>query len=764
MRITPTQTSFAPDGPPPAFRIETGGAPYYAVQVASDAALLNGAFAARRTQASFFDSWHGDDRGYSASGRRPIRREVAGQHLEAPTGRATYTLPQAVWARMRGATQLFYRLIVFADERRRGARATVEDVDWRRAPSLSIARLPAQPARSPVAAFRGRSVLSRDDFADQAAGQLAGCTIIHGRDGDFYFAVFKADCFHMTVVEAHHWGLTDTVMAMPRKPDAVINGQFLSSAIGLGTEGEVIREGALINADSTPTRYYLGQTWRGADVSDYHVARGDPNTVEPGALRVAFGGLGPVLLGGVAISPLTPWAQSIYDRGRDVGRGVIAVHRARGLILLLVQRNIPFYSPAVNAMTMSDLRDWLRRQGFDDAVFNDGSDSEALYASGGWLLRPGWVKDEAMDFAIGFVNRQRNRRVRFLSIDGTKTADGEAFARAIRRPLITHYAPRNLGFDLRSEPALATIAATFHSSLHVLQAWKATTQAQADVIGRIIELAGHSGHWADVLYVSSHAWRHGQLWYYADDDHARPKLMIADLWSSRFRPVWRTTPSWLILAGCAVLALRYSRGVRLDATERAHLVDWHRDIHGASASVPGLTPARQTLFAVYHPGWAWFSRVFQHSPGLRGVLGYWYRSPGGGRDVEIVEDFTQRLAQGETFLGAWEAANRRGWFEAEAAWAAVVRTGCEEDTLATLEDIGLRPATGAFRYYDRFQRGRTMMEAYRFANRLDEVSTVGGVTFRRNANYDSLAVSELEALSVSPTPANFLEYADGIGP
>jgi hypothetical protein len=57
-----------------------------------------------------------------------------------------------------------------------------------------------------------------------------------------------------------------------------------------------------------------------------------------------------------------------------------------------------------------------------------------------------------------------------------------------------------------------------------------------------------------------------------------------------------------------------------------------------------------------------------------------------------------------------------------------------------------------------------MIDAYRFANRLDEVSTVGGVTFRRNANYDVLAVAELEALAVSPTAANFLEYGDGVGP
>jgi len=189
-------------------------------------------------------------------------------------------------------------------------------------------------------------------------------------------------------------------------------------------------------------------------------------------------------------------------------------------------------------------------------VFNDGSDSESLYVGGSWLLTPAYVKDEAMDFAIGFVDRSRNRRVRALAIDGTRTADGEAFVRGIARPLTAHYTPRNLSHDLQALPDLAPIAGAFHSG--VLQAWRATTASQANRIGRIVAMAGAGGNWADILYVSSHAWRHGQLWYYADDAHTNPKLTIADPWSPGFRPSWRTTPSWLIIAGCAVLALRYS--------------------------------------------------------------------------------------------------------------------------------------------------------------------------------------------------------------
>src|SRR5262249_19886541 len=609
----------------------------------------------------------------------------------------------------------------------------------------------------------GRRPLRLPNFLDLAQQQMAVDQrgIIQGRDGDFRFALLDARFFHMTALECHEFGLTDTVEKMPRKPDAIINGQFISGVSGIDTEGQVIREGLLINADSQTTRYYVAQTWRGSDVSDYHVGRGDPDTAESDA-RVAFGGLGPVFLGGSAVTTLTAWARSVYDRDADVGRGGIAVHRSRGLILLLVQEDLSsIFSRTTNAMRMADLRLLLLRMGFDDAVFNDGSDSESLYAYNGWLLRPGFAKDEAMDFAVSFVDRRHNRRARMLAIDGTTTQDAEKFISGVSRPLITHYAPRNISGDLESLPALSSIASAFNAG--IIQAWQATTQTQANVIERIIEQAGFGGHWADLLYVSSHAWRHGQLWYHRGGGDSGPILFIADLWSSSFRPVWRTTPRWLIIAGCAVLGLRYSRGLRLDATERGHLTTWHQEMHGSGAAVPGLTSARQVAFETFHPGWAWYDRVFRNSPGLRGVLGYWYRSPSGGIDEEIMEDFSERLRKGETLLEAWESANQRGWFEAAAAWAAVVRDGCQDDTLAALEEPN-PPQGGGWKYYDRFQDGKLILNAYRDANHLSDSDSIGAVRVSFNSDYDKFAIEELKGLAVSPTPANFLLYNDGIGP
>jgi phosphodiester glycosidase len=756
VHATPIRPSWTPGGPAPEFVVDTGGLRYFGVQVATEAFLLSGAGATRRTPRNFFDSSAGDGRWPAALRFRP---EVAAERLEAEPGPVNWALPAVVWRRLTLVTHLYYR--AYASARADLARPTfsVPDVDWARAPATSIGTLPAYPARSAVARFRGKGPMSKPNFLDLARAQLGAGGMVAGRDGDFHFCVLDARRFDMTVVECHDWGLTDTVEKMPRKPDAVINAQFIASPVGIASEGEVIREGRLINADSKPTREYIAQAWGATSAAGFEVGQGDPSTdaTDP---RAAFGGLGPVLRGGAPVSPLNAFAKSIYDRDARVGRGVIGVDRDRELVLLVVQEHSSLFP--TNAMTMPDLRDRLRTMGVDDAVFVDGSDSVALFAGSGWSLTPGLAKDESMDFAVGFVDRQRNRRARVLAIDGTKTADGKSFIDGTERAPTIHYMVRNLAADLKSLTSLAPIAGAFRDG--VLQAWRATNAAEAALVGGILSQAGAGGQFADLLYVSSHAWRHGQLWYHRNDDEAQPLLMLADPWSPSFRPVWRTTPEWLILAGCAVLGLRYSRGRELDATERAHIVDWHRDMHGASAIVPGLTTAKKQIFAVYHPGWAWYTRVFAGSSSLRGVLGYWYRSPSAGRDVEIITDFAARLREGRPILEAWAESNRRGWLEAEAAWAAMVREGCTDDRLATLEAAGLPAATGPFRYHDRFQTGRLVPDAYEYANRLTGSAQIGSVPVTHNAEYDKLAVGELKALPGPVDPATFLAYVDGIGP
>jgi hypothetical protein len=311
---------------------------------------------------------------------------------------------------------------------------------------------------------------------------------------------------------------------------------------------------------------------------------------------------------------------------------------------------------------------------------------------------------------------------------------------------------------------MAPLAPTFHSD--IIEAWRTTTDQQRRQIVQLVEQAGASGKTATVLYVASHAWRHGQLWYhFGDVDPGGAIQMVANLWSpSTFNPSWVTTPSWIIIAGCAVLGLHYSRFVKLTTIERGHLVDWHHDIHGPGATVPSLTSAKKTLYATYHPGWAWHERIFSRAKSLRGVLGFWHRSPGADvGDVDLITEFSKLLRQGETFLAAWEATNKRAFYQAQAPWAAMIRKGCEDDSLATLERPALG-ATGEFRYYDRYQRAKPIATAYVTANTPDDAKAVGGARVHYNTNYDRIAISEGGTLSPAPTAADLLIYTDGVGP
>jgi Phosphodiester glycosidase len=394
MRITPGQTSYPREGPPPVFNLETGGDLYFAVEISTERFLFNGAALWRRSAANFFSSRIGD--ALFPVHRRPEGEAIAGQRLEAATGFATYQLPQAAWNRLKGADQLFYRLLTSSDARFSKVSASVEDVDWEEASFISISHLPARPTRSPVSRFRGRGALGRGDLLDHARAQTAKGGVVQGRDIDFCYVFLDARLFDLMVVECLSSGLTRTLDAMPLQPDAMINGAFVTGTGGIDTEGEVILDGEVIHSDSQPARQYLAQV--GADFS---IGTGDPGTQEPSA-KTAFGGLGALLTGG-APTAVTPWDQATYDLPSWHGRGAFAIHRGRQLILLIVQRHNPICSE--NAMTMSQLRTWLAEHGFDDAVFNQGGDSETLFARSGWLIVPAAARDKAMDFAIGLVAR-----------------------------------------------------------------------------------------------------------------------------------------------------------------------------------------------------------------------------------------------------------------------------------------------------------------------------------------------------------------------
>jgi hypothetical protein len=678
--------------------------------------------------------------------------------LFAKDGHALYALPTAVFKRLTTNKIMYYRMIQYGDDKRTKPVASVSDADWKKTPSVAIGSLPVTPPRSPAAAFTGSGPLADPDFAKKSATLAKKAGMVTGRDQDFRYVILDAAQYRMTAIECHEWGLTDTISSMPQKPDALINAQFISSITGVGTEGQVIRDNMLINSDSQPKRYFIAQLSTTPGIHSYTIGTGNPNTPAGHNRRTAFGGLGPLVIAKKAITPSTAWEKSIFAFPAKKGKGAIALHKSLGIILLIVQED-SLILPS-NAITMNQLQLWLVGQGFDDAVFNDGSDSESLFAAGSWLLTPGYAKNEAMDFAFGFVKSSVTKQFSVLAIDGTKTKDAETFVKGIERPLLCNHRPRNCAVDLKNQGTFSGIAPTFKND--IIEAWRATTVAEANIIGSIIQQAGAGGSYADIMYISSHAWRQGELWFHPNDSGGST-LTLAHPWRSSFKPSWNKTPRWLILAGCGVLGLRYSRGIELTASERSHLIAWHQDTNGPSATVPGLSSKTKVVFETFHPGVGWFRRIFKACPSLRGVLGYWFRSPSDGVDVDIMSRFSEQLRNGSSFLSAWSDANNRSWYQASAPWAAMVRTGAESDMLATLENTALSSLNTEFMYYDTFTSGLSIKKAYDNANKITETISVGGITLPINSNYDQYGVKDLEAMSSPPALATFLQYNDGIG-
>jgi hypothetical protein len=737
MKIAPEKPSYKREGPPPVFLIETDGDyPYYAVQVTTDLTLLHDKNKALRTPANWFDSWVGDGAFPGAP------QEITGERLNSSAPKKKYTLHPKAWGRLHvKARSLFYRLVVAKDHKRFTHSVSSNG------PSFSLIGLPLSPPVTPR--------LELPNFRRGAQQSLGDAGLLTGTDGDFSYVILDAQHFDMTVLECHEEGLTDTIANMPVKPDVVINGQFLSSYFGVATEGQVIREGRLINKDLRSDRYYLAQDFDATTVAALHIGRGNPGIQRLGA-RVAFGGLGPLLIGGKPPTPLTPWTKSIYNKEAKVGRGIIAVDRKRGRILLLVQKN-----NAQHGLKMEKLRTLLTELDVADAVFNDGSDSEALFASGKWLVEPASYKDEAMDFAIAFIDRRKFQLPRLLVMDGTKTGDGKSFASALERPALLQYAPLNLAENLKKQSALSSIKGYFQDG--VLRTWKTQNDSQRELVSKLFRNAGAQGAYADLMYISGHAWRHGQLWYHDQDRGSGAPQMVFDPWTEV--PAWKNTPRWLVIAGCAVLSLRYSRLVKLNTTERDHLKQWHREIHGPGASISGIDDtSKEVDFCVFHPGWAWYDRILK-STNVRGVLGYWHRSPGANAgDVDIIRDFAEKLNEGKSFLEAWKEANKRGVFAAEAPWVAMIRDGCEQDTLTVLEQRN--PSTaGDFNYFDRYQTQKPIGDAYAYANSTNGSKTIGDFTFKIQKEYDHIAMeNDAGNLTLSLTSKNVLLYDDGVKP
>ncbi|WP_298802249.1 S8 family serine peptidase [uncultured Pseudokineococcus sp.] len=107
-------------GPPPTFQVDTGGRSLFAVEVATEAELLDAAHSHRRTDSTFFSSWE-----------------------DGPETSSPYTLPGAVWERLRHAEVLAYRALAADDAHGADLAYSTPDAAAASAPSTRITEEPS---------------------------------------------------------------------------------------------------------------------------------------------------------------------------------------------------------------------------------------------------------------------------------------------------------------------------------------------------------------------------------------------------------------------------------------------------------------------------------------------------------------------------------------------------------------------------------------------------------------------------------------------
>ena len=131
--------SLAIDDPPPSFVIDTAGAPYFVVELATEAGLLDGRLDdAARSEDRFYATW---------------------QDSELQVG-TTYDLPEAIWERLKPNGSLYYRV-----------GTTTSKTGWE---NYTVSIDDADVADAPHMVVRGTRDRARVSGAKYAGGHAVG--------------------------------------------------------------------------------------------------------------------------------------------------------------------------------------------------------------------------------------------------------------------------------------------------------------------------------------------------------------------------------------------------------------------------------------------------------------------------------------------------------------------------------------------------------------------------------------------------------------
>jgi hypothetical protein len=238
---------------------------------------------------------------------------------------------------------------------------------------------------------------------------------------ELFSAFIKRECASMKVaINGSYYGLTTS-----GKVSAALGSSGVAPS-ETTIEGQVVVGGKSVAGLSRPNHFYFAQLRRPTTTNiawTYSSGKGDPPTGTE--VMAAVGGLGPMIIGGLEFGPENQYKPGTFgprtgeppkflkplmiqrsnatfadaeSRPAATGKTIIAACTVYQKLLIGVQ---PHGQGA--GQSYGYIAEALLKQGFDNSVFLDGSDSTTFMLDGKLLVAPGANKDETTNLALGFT-------------------------------------------------------------------------------------------------------------------------------------------------------------------------------------------------------------------------------------------------------------------------------------------------------------------------------------------------------------------------
>jgi hypothetical protein len=260
------------------------------------------------------------------------------------------------------------------------------------------------------------------------------------RDDSLRYLVLDHQYQMVPIVRTGDELFTDTIKREGKPMKVVVNGSFYDlTPLGFVDsqvlshmpadetilQGQVVRAGKVVAGISRPKHFYIAQkTAQGSPGWSYYTGFGDPPATPE--ILSAVGGAGPLIVGGLVFGmgneyrPGTPPGPPSGDPGvsrlpdltqrsnntfasadkrpPSTGKTFIASSSLFRRLIIGVQQH-----GLLPGQTHDYIAQNLLRNGFESAVFFDGSDSATLMVDGAMVVMPAQRKDETNTLGIGFA-------------------------------------------------------------------------------------------------------------------------------------------------------------------------------------------------------------------------------------------------------------------------------------------------------------------------------------------------------------------------